>query len=112
MKKFYKHIGLFSIILLIVLSILHFFLKLIHVKFRKWVYVTVILISLIGIFIKILPILYSKIKKYKEDLFHIFLYSYRHINFIRNYILATSVINNFTYFINDRQFNRRYNSKL
>ena len=68
-KKLNKYIGLFSIIVPIVFIILHFLLKLIHIKFRKWVYVTIILIFLVGIFIKILPILYSKIKKSKKEFF-------------------------------------------
>ena len=68
-KKFNKHIGLFSIILLMVLTILHFLLKLGHIKFRKWVYITIISISLAGLFIKILQILHSKIKKYKKSFF-------------------------------------------
>ncbi len=69
MKKFNKHIGLFSIILLIVFTVLHFLLKLVHIKFRKWVYVTIVSIFLIGIFIKILQILYSKIKKHEKKFF-------------------------------------------
>ena len=68
-KEFNKHICLYSIILLIVFTILHFLLELVHIKFRKWVYVTIISIFLIGIFIKILQILYSKIKIYKEKFF-------------------------------------------
>ena len=65
-EKFNKHIGLFSIILLIVFTISHFLLKLVHIKFRKWVYVTIISISLVVIFIKILQILYLVISKYKK----------------------------------------------
>lgn len=67
-KKFNDHI----VLLLILFISLHFFLKLINVRFRKWVYVTIISIFSVGIFIKIIRMLYSDAilgKKYIKQFF-------------------------------------------
>jgi len=64
--KINKNLILYSIILIAILVVTHFILKLFQLRFRQWVYLTVITISVIGILIRIIQKFTKQSKNVKK----------------------------------------------
>ena len=65
-KKIKKNILYYSIALIIILIVVHLLLTILNLKFRLWVYFTVILVSIIGLIIGIIQKLKSISSKTKK----------------------------------------------
>ena len=64
--KINKNLILYSIIAIVILVIANFILKLFHLKFRQWVYLTIITISIIGVLIHTIEKFTKQSKKVKK----------------------------------------------
>lgn len=64
-NKLRKSILFYTVLMAILFTLMHFFLKLFNVQFRQWVYYFIVLLSVLGIIIGTIQIIRNKSKKVK-----------------------------------------------